>query len=259
METPKMINEDFEAARAILNAELTQLAMAGSDTARVREKLAKLGAREQAERDAEQAAALEARKALDLEAVRKASELASAAIYRLQDAGVPLSEHDVQQVTLLSRGVVLYDPEIASIESVRNSAFEEAQHCAGRLALLQERANALQGLRMTGQGTQRDLAEAATIERDIDTLRAAFATSEAKFSASQVPEELIQMRQRAMSEFSAHERQLAIRTLHENVRAAEEAFLDAVRALMAGTGSKSPVGVYKRSAEFDKFLRYGAL
>ncbi|WP_186138315.1 hypothetical protein [Burkholderia gladioli] len=253
-----MTNE-FDAERARLAAELTQLALAGSNTAKVREKLAALDEREQAARDAEQAAAAERRKEREMEAVRAASVLATEAAFRLTDAGYEVGPNDAEQLALMAAAVTRNDADIAEAEAGRAAAFRAAMDIATRIDLLNARAAALQELRLTGQATPRDLAEAETIRADLAVLEAAYARAETAAQAITVPSHMLEHRQRALGALHAFEASIARRILEQRVADAENAFLDAVRALLVGTGAHAAAGTYRRGAAFDAFVRYGAL
>jgi hypothetical protein len=222
-------------------------------------RLAALDQRERVSQEAEQAAANEVRRQRELAAVSEAAQLSTAILLRLRDGGIEATEHDAAHIALAAHTVVRNDPDIAEVEAAREIALEEVERISERIGLLNERAVALQSLRFTDQSAPRDLAEAATIERDLDTLRNALASAEARARAAKVPDELREMRRRAMEALSAYEVHVATRTLHERVHAAELAYLDSIRNLLAGTGSRTAVGVYRRGAEFDRFVRYGAL
>jgi len=251
--------EDFEAQRALLNDELTKIALTGGSTAKTREKLSALGEREQAAREAEQAVVAEQRKQREFDAIATAAELSAAALLRLTDAGYEVGPNDAERLAMIASDVVRYDPVIGEAEAARDEAYRAAALVSTRIQLLNDRASALQDLRLTGQSTPRDLAEAETVARDLETLQAAYSRADAEARAAKVPADMLAHRQRAMQVLQAAEKGIAEHILDQRIQDAENAVLDAVRARVAFAGVRSAVGLYRRSASFDAFVRFGAL
>ncbi|CAB3753015.1 hypothetical protein [Paraburkholderia solisilvae] len=255
--------ENFDAQRALLNDELTAIALAGGNTSKTREKLAALDKREQAAQEAEQAsaqaAADEQRRQFEMEAVRAASELATAALLRLTDAGFEVGENDAKNLALAAHDVVRFDADIAEVKTARHAAYQAAMNIATRIDLLNARANALQQLRLTDQAVPRDAAESETIRADLMVLNAAYGHADAAAQAVTVPAHMIENRPRALQKMQALEIEIRKRIVWERARAAELAYMDAIRAVCAESGSRGPAGLYMRSTEFDRFLRTNQL
>jgi hypothetical protein len=252
-------HEDFNAERAKLNDELTKTALLGGDTKKVRERLTSLGAREQAEREAQQAAITEARKQLEADAVRTASAMATDMVLRLEDAGFAASNGDAEHIAILAAAVARHDVEIALASAERDAAYGVATAYATRIQLLSDRAAALQQLRLTEQSGARDLIEADAIARDLETLGAAYKAAYAVAIASHVPANLLKQKQDAMAQFAKFEGEVRKRILWERARAAEVAYLNSIREVCTEAGARGPAGLYVRSQEFDRFLRTNQL
>ncbi|WP_186194546.1 hypothetical protein [Burkholderia gladioli] len=255
----KYDTQRFDEERAVLNEELTKVALCGGDTTSVRAKLANLEAREADARQTAQDAYEERRKERELKSMRDAAEMATTAAFRMSEAGFTPSDSDAERLALLARDVTRYDTQIAEAQEARTEAFEQAMTISVRLKLLTDRQRALQDLRMAGVATPRDAAEAVVLVQDIATLNEAYSRASARASATVVPADLVEYRQRAMDTFLASERAMVSRMLDERIEAAENAVLDAVRAKVAFAGARTAAGLHKRSAAFDQYVRFGAL
>lgn len=229
--------ESFEAQRAALNAELTQAALTGGDTTKIRAKLAQLDAREAAERQAKaQRYAAEQQQLAD-DAAERGKELGVEAVQRLQARGFDVPESSASQLAMLGRTVALKEAAIRAAEDEHIFANGKAQQVAERIQALSARADALAALRMTGQSTERDNNEAALIERDLSVLRNAYQQAQAAALAAQVPAVAREALQVAQDAFSRFEEQLAIDALRTRTKDAESAFLESLRELMAATNA----------------------
>ncbi|WP_175761891.1 hypothetical protein [Burkholderia ambifaria] len=249
----------FDEERATLNAELTAIALAGGNTDSVRDKLAKLEQREADARYAAQDAYRERVKARELESVREASEMATAAVFRISEAGFTPSDADAERLALLARDVVRHDTQISLAQEARDEAFAHAMTIATRLKLMTDRQQSLQDLRLSGVATPRDTAEAAMLVQDIATVNEAYVRAHATAIATMVPADLVEYRKRAMAAFLDAERVIVNRMHDERIEGAEHAILDAVRAKAAFAGVRTAAGLHKRSLAFDQYVRYGAL
>jgi hypothetical protein len=253
------MSNEFQAQRAVLNAELTALALSGADTSKCRDKLTKLDARVQEARDAELAVSAAERTQRNEDAATRGTMLGAAAIARLVDAGFSPTELDADQLAMLGQEAVRFDADIEAAEDVRAVAFAEVERISDRIEVLKAHSAALTDLRLTGQGTPRDLSEFIAVERDIETLQAALGQANARASTVKLPNDVIQRRQRALEALDVHTASIVTRCLRERIQAAEHAYLDSVRALLAATGARATAGTYVRGQEFDRFVRYGAL
>ncbi|UVS96357.1 hypothetical protein [Burkholderia glumae] len=249
----------FDEERATLNAELTAVALSGGNTESVRAKFAKLEAREADARYAAQDAYQERIKERELESVREASEMATAAVFRISEAGFTPSEDDAQLLAMRAADVVRHDAQISMAQEARDEAFGHAMTIATRLKLMTDRQQALQDLRLTGVDTPRDTAEAAVLVQDIETVSGAYARAHATAVATVVPADLVEYRKRALAAFHEAERGIVFRMHDERIEAAEHAILDFVRAKMAFAGVRTAAGLHKRSPAFDQYIRFGAL
>ncbi|HEF4739714.1 hypothetical protein KTD19_12490 [Burkholderia multivorans] len=253
------MDTDFQAQRAVLKAELTAIALAGGDTAKVRDKLAKLDAREQSAREAEAAAQAAERNRRLIEAAERGAQLGAEAVARLVSEGFAVSEFDAQQFDTLGRTVAHLEAELGLLSDARAAALEQVQRVETRITALEERSQALTGLRLTGQAVERDLNELVAIEKDVATLREALAAAQAKANAVQIPDDMLRQRQRAVEGIAEYERSIAVRSLRDQVALAEAELLASIRKLVAVSGAAHPSHVYTRSVELDRFLRLGIL
>ncbi len=179
--------ENFEALRAALNAELTQAALTGGDSSKIRAKLAQLDSREAAERQAQVQRDAAAQQQLADEATARGAELGAAAVERLQARGFDVQDASANQLAILGRTVAQREASIRTAEDGHTFAHGKVQQIAERLQALSARADALAALRLTGQATERDNSEAALIERDLSVLRIAHQEAQAAALAAQVP------------------------------------------------------------------------
>lgn len=252
-------NHDIDARRAALQAELSVIALAGGNTAPVREKLAKLDAREQEARAAE-AARREADRAQRLRDAREhGARLGADAVARLVAAGHEVTEPEEQHLVTLGQGIGMAEVELRLAHEAHAAATERVQGIRSRLSLLEERSRALSGLRITGQAGERDIAEATLIEKDLQTLRDLLSSACASADAVRVPADIGQRRQNAMNELASSEKAITVRSMQAKVAHAERELLERIRQLVSVSGATHPSNVYRRGQPLDRFFRMNIL
>lgn len=251
--------EDFQAQRAAINADLTQAALVGGDTTKIRAKLAQLEAREEAERQAQAQRDAAAQQQIADEAAARGAELGAAAVQRLQARGFEVPESSAQQLCALGRSVALKEGIVRAAEDEHIFANGKAQQIADRIQALTERADALAQLRMTGQSTGRDNDEAALLERDLAVLRTAHQAAQAAAQAAQVPAAAREALHGAQDDLRRAEDQLAIEALRQRTKDAESAFLDSLRELMAATNAGYISQVFAVNPQLARVATFNAL
>ncbi|MCD9228936.1 hypothetical protein ACPPTR_10510 [Ralstonia pseudosolanacearum] len=249
---------EFEAQRAILNAELTAVALAGGDTGKVRKKLQALDDREQAARDAESAAQEAERRQRLQDAADIGLQRATSAIERLAAQGHAVAEHEAQNLRHAYAEIARLDTEIEIAGAARIAASERADQIGARIELLQARADALAGLRLTGQASERDLTESAMLLQDICTLQEALADAKARAAEVRIPEDLLARRTAEWAQAGAIEVSVAQRCIRDQLTQTEVVYLDLVRQLMGAVGATHPTACWQPGAAFSYFLRTGA-
>lgn len=253
------MNTEFEAQRAALMAELTQIALAGGDTGRTREKLAKLNDREQSAR-ADVSKRCEAERSLRLlAAAEQGTKIGTEAAARLAIAGHEINETDTKQFEHLGRVVANVDAELSLASDAHVAAQDRVRQVEARIAAMDERSRALSALRVTGQAAERDQNEAVMIEKDLQTLRDLLASATSSAVAACVPAELQNRRQTALDAIAAHERTIILRSLREKVARTEVELLAGIRELIAVSGARHPGEVYQRNPQLDRFFRLSVL
>ncbi|MDN3365891.1 hypothetical protein QQO24_01730 [Ralstonia pseudosolanacearum] len=252
-------NTEFDAQRAVLNAELTAAALAGGNTAKIRSKLQALDDREQAARDAENAAREAERVRRTQEAAEIGLQRAAAAIERLAAQGHTAAEHEVQNLRHAYADIARLDAEIEIAGEARNAANEGAGQIAARIALLQARVDALAGLRLTGQASERDLSESAMLAQDIATLEGALADAQASAAAMRIPEDLLARRATAWAQAGTIEAAVIQRCIRDRLAQVETTYLGLVRELMDVTNASHPTACWQPGAGLSWLLRTGAL
>ncbi|MDO3518143.1 hypothetical protein [Ralstonia pseudosolanacearum] len=252
-------NTEFDAQRAILNAELTAVALAGGDTAKVRKKLQALDDREQAARDAESAA----REAERRQRVQAAADIglqrATSAIERLAAQGHVVAEHEAQNLRHTYSEIARLDAEIEIAGEARVAVNERSEQIEARIELLQARADALAGLRLTGQASERDLTESTMLLQDICTLQEALADAKARAAEVRIPEDLLARRAAEWTQAGAIEVSVAQRCIRDQLAQTEVVYLDLVRQLMDATGATHPTACWQPGTGLSWLLRTGAL
>lgn len=252
--------ENFEAQRAAITAELTQAALLGSDTAKIREKLARLAEREAQAAEAERTRAEAQRQQAEAEAdiAARAAALAQEAIERLRADGIDLEDVGVQTLRTYARLLARHEAEIQNAGAANARAQAMVDQVQARIAALSERAAALSGLRLTGQSNDRDVGEAVLVERDLQTLRAAMEQAQTALANVQVQDGIQRAHQAAVAALQAQERAVRLDCLRNRAKAAEAAFLGAVRALVAAAGV-APSQAFTRDPALDRFINFGHL
>lgn len=251
--------ENLEAQRAAITAELTQAALTGGDTAKAREKLARLDERERAAQEAAQARDDAQRQQAEADMAARGLALANETIERLRVVGVEVSDIDAQNLTAYARTVARHEAEIQAAEAASLLAQSKAQQVRERIQVLTERANALSALRLTGQATERDTGEAVLIERDLALLAETLRDAEAAATAAHVPSAMHQQHQAAMAALQAQERAVTLDSLRSRAKAAEAAYLAAVRQLVAASGAVHTSQAFTRDAAVDRWVNFGTL
>ncbi|WP_407122175.1 hypothetical protein [Bradyrhizobium sp. STM 3561] len=252
-------NTEFEAQRAILNAELTAVALAGGDTSKVRKKLHALDDREQAARDSDNAAREAERRQRMEVAADVGLQRAMAAIERIQAQGYGVAEHEVQSLRDQYIAIARLDAEIATADEARIAASERAQHIEGRIELLQARADALSGLRLTGQASERDLTESNMVAQDIVTLKEALEDAQATAAATRIPADLLARRAEEWTRAGATEVAIIQRGIRARLADVEAEYLDLVGKLVGVTGASHPTACWQPGAGLSWLMRTGAL
>lgn len=251
--------ENFEAQRAAIMAELTQAALTGGDTFKTREKLARLEEREAQAAQAEQQRQQAQRQQADTNAATRAVELADEAIERLRAGGIEVADTDAHTLQTYARMAARHEAEIQTAGDAYLLAQSKVQQVQDRIAALSERAAALYGLRVTGQATDRDTGEAVLVERDLQTLREALTQAQAVLVRAQVPADMQRQHQAALAAMHAQERDITLRCLHGRAKAAEAAFMLALRELVATSGVAHPSQAFTRDPALDRFVNFGVL
>jgi len=253
------MQNEFETQRAELTGELTALVIAGGDTAKVRDKLSKLEARETSVRQA----AAEARQAMEAERAATATErgcvIALGVVRAIESRGFEVAELDLAQFNYLGGRAAKLDIEIASANADHVAATERVRHVQSQMSKLQDRASALSGLRLAGQSSDRDVGEALLIEKDLAVLRDAVVTADRNALACQVPQELLNQRGDVMRQLEAAERAVVLRALKTRAEQAEAEFLRSLRELVATSGVAHPGFAYTRSKALDRYVLHGVL
>ncbi len=251
--------ENFEAQRAAIMAELTRAALTGGDTAKAREKLARLAEREaqaaQAEHQRQQAQLQQA----DSDAVTRTAELAGEVIECLRADGIDVADTDAQTLQAYARTVARYEAEIRTAGHAFMLAQTKVEQVQDRITSLSDRANALSALRLTGQATDRDAGEAVLIERDMLTLHQALTQAQSGLASVQVPDSMRHQHQAAQATLQAQERAITLNCLRNRAKAAEAAFLKAVRELVAASGVAHSSHAFTRDPALDRFVNFGHL
>lgn len=251
--------ENFEALRAALNADLTQAALTGGDTAKIRAKLAQLDAREEAERQAQAKRYVAEQQQLADEATERGKELGAASMQRLQARGFDVPERSASQLGMLGRTVALKEVAIRAAEDEHIFANGKVQQIAERIQALSARADALAALRMAGQSTERDNNEAALIERDLSVLRNAYQEAQAATLAAQVPAAARKALQVVQDAFSHFEVGLMLDALRTRTKDAESAFLDNLRELMAATNASYVSQAFTCNPQLARVVSFNSL
>lgn len=252
-------NTEFDAQRAILNAELTAVALAGGDTGKVRKKLQALDDREQAAREAENAAREAERRQRMQAADEVGLQRAASAIERIQTLGHVVGEHEAQSLRGQYVAIAHLDAEIAIADETRIAAHERAQHIEGRIEMLQARADALSGLRVTQQASERDLTEASMLEKDIATLQEALADAQASAAATRIPADLLARRAEEWTRACATEVAIIQRGIRDQLAQVETMYLALVGNLMDVTGASHPTACWQPGADLSWLFRTGQL
>lgn len=251
--------ENFEAQRAAITAELTQAALTGGDTAKLREKLGKLEEREALAQAAEQQRQQAQRQQVDADVAARAAALVAEAVERLRAGGVEVADADGQNLHAHARVVARHEESIRAAEGIHSLAHDGVQQVQDRIAALSERAAALSAMRVTGQATDRDTGEAVLVERDLQTLREALTQAQGALASVQVPDAMQHQHQTALAALHAQERDITLRCLHRRAKAAEAAFLVAVRELVVTSGVAHPSQAFTRDPALDRFVNFGSL
>lgn len=251
--------ENFEAQRAAITAELTQAALLGTDTAKIREKLARLAEREAQAAGAERTRAEAQRQQAEADIAARAAALAQEAIERLRADGIDLKDVGVQTLQAYARTVARHEAEIQNAGAAHALAQAKVDQVQARIAALSERAAALSGLRLTGQANDRDVGEAVLAERDLQTLRAALEQAQTALANVQVQDGIQRAHQAAVAALQAQERAVRLDCLRNRAKAAEAAFLGAVRALVTAAGVAHPSQAFTRDPALDRFVNFGHL
>ena len=251
--------ENFEAQRAAIMAELTQAALTGGDTAKAREKLTRLAEREAQAAEAERERAEAQRQQAEADMAARAAELATEAIERLRADGIDVADTDAQNLQAYARTVARHEAEIQTAGDAYVLAQSKVQQVQDRIAALSERAAALSALRLTGQATDRDTGEAVLVERDLQTLREALTQAQAAQARVQVPDAMQHQHQAALAALQAQERAVRLECLRTRAKAAEAAFLGAVRELVVVSGVAHPSQAFTRDPALDRFVNFGHL
>lgn len=251
--------ENFEAQRAALNADLTQAALTGGDTTKIRAKLAQLDAREEAERQAQAQRYAAAQQQLADDAAAHGTALGAAAVERLQARGFDVQEASASQLAMLGRTVAQREASIRTAEDGHTFAHGKVQQISERIQVLSARADALAALRLSGQATERDANEAALIERDLSVLRIAHKEAQTAALAAQVPEGARQALQVAHEAFSHFEAGLALDALRTRTKDAESAFLSSLQELMAAMGTRHVSQAFGCNPQLQRVVNFGSL
>ncbi|WP_238914239.1 hypothetical protein [Achromobacter insolitus] len=253
------MSNEFQVERAKLKSELAAIALAGGDTGRVRDRLAKLDEREQEVRDAEAAAVEAARRDRLADAAASAEARVAEIAERVQASGHELTDGDRQKIAALCRRSAELFAEIGMTRDARSAVAQKVSQIAGRVSLLDERRTAIAELRSTGQSTDRDLLELRGLELDAETLRAAKAEAQAQLDAIVEPAGTSELRQRVEGEIAAFERDLAVRSISASITALEAELLEGVRRLVEVSCAKRPGDVYRMGPQLDWFVRTGQI
>ncbi|MGY3551183.1 hypothetical protein [Bradyrhizobium sp. USDA 4469] len=253
------MDTDFQAQRAILAAELSAAALAGGSTAKIRAKLKALDDREQAARDAETAAREAERRQRMQAAADIGLQRAVSAIERIETQGYGVTEHEAQSLRDQYIAIARLDAEIAVADEARIAANERAQHIEGRIELLQARADALSGLRLTKQATERDLTESHMVAQDIITLKEALEDAQASAAAMRIPADLLARRAEEWTRAGATEVAIIQRGILGRLGDVEAEYLDLVGKLMGVTGASHPTACWQPGAGLSWLMRTGAL
>lgn len=253
------MTQEFQAQRAKLQSELSSLALAGADTSKVRDKLAKLDEREQATRDAE-AAAIEAARQDRLADARSAADRRVAEITeRLEADGHELTDSDRARLAATCQHSAELFAELGLVRDARSVAARKISEIAGRIGLLEDRRGAIAELSSAGQSTDRDLLELRGLELDAETLRAAKADAQAQFDAIVEPADKVELRRRTEAEIAAFERDIQVRSISASIAAQEAELLGDIQRLVQAAGARIPAEVYHRTPAFDLFVRTGQI
>lgn len=251
--------EDFQAQRAAINAALTEAALVGGDTGKIRTKLAQLEAREAAERQAQAQRDAAAQQQLADEAAARGAELGAAAVERLQARGFDVQDVSASQLAMLGRTVAQREAAIRAAEDGHTFAHGKVQQIAERIQALSARADALAALRLSGQSTERDNNEAALLERDMAVLRNAHQEAQAAALAAQVPAAARHAQQVAQDAFNHFEAGLALDALRTRTKAAESAFLNSLQELMLATGTRHVTQAFACNPQLQRVVNFGSL
>ena len=189
----------------------------------------------------------------------RAAELATEAIERLRADGIDVADTDAQNLQAYARTVARHEAEIQTAGDAYVLAQSKVQQVQDRIAALSERAAALSALRLTGQATDRDTGEAVLIERDLQTLREALTPAQAAQARVQVPDAMQHQHQAALAALQAQERAVRLECLRTRAKAAEAAFLGAVRELVVVSGVAHPSQAFTRDPALDRFVNFGHL
>jgi len=251
--------ENFEAQRAAIMADLTQAALLGGDTAKAREKLARLGEREAQAAEAERERAEALRQQADADLAARAAELAKEAVERLHMAGIEVAGTDAETLKAYAHMVARHEAEMQTAGDAFVLAQAKVGQVQDRITALSDRANALSALRLTGQATDRDAGEAVLIVRDMQTLHQALTQVQSRLASVQVPDGLRHQHQAALTTLQAQERAITVNCLRSRAKAAEAAFLAAVREVVAASGVAHPSHAFTRDPALDRFVNFGHL
>ncbi|MGA3887661.1 hypothetical protein ACI2S3_02895 [Ralstonia nicotianae] len=254
-----MTIDEFAQQRAVLQAELSAAALAGANTAKVRAKLQALDDREQAARDAENAAR-EAERRQRMQAADEAGlQRAASAIERIQALGHDVAEFEAQNLRGQYAVIARLDAEIAIADEARIAADQRVEHIEGRIQLLQARADALSGLRLTGQASERDLTESNMVAQDLVTLRTTLDDAQASADATRIPADLLARRAEEWTRAGATEVAIIERGIRGQLAQVEATYLGLVGTLMGVTGASHPTACWQPGADLSWLFRTGQL
>ncbi|WP_454764439.1 hypothetical protein [Cupriavidus campinensis] len=250
---------NYEAQRAAILADITSAALTGAPTDKLRRRLADLDAREQAEREAQEAAHRAAAAERAQVAVDDGLARAESAVARLAAMGHQPTEEEERRLRDAYCDLAEAQANVDTHHERRAELAAAVTVIENRIQLLRDRAQALSALRLAGAASERDQAESYTVERDLETLETALTEARAHVEAARIPSDLLQRRDRLTAAAAQAEVAVSSRFLTEQVAAYEALMLDAIRALVRVTGAARPGDVYRMSDGLSWFIRTGAL
>ncbi|CAB5345902.1 hypothetical protein IST4119_05201 [Burkholderia multivorans] len=161
---------------------------------------------------------------------------------------------------MAAQEITRFDVEAEEIGKQRAAAFEEVARIEARIDLMTERVNSLRDLRLTGQASARDDADADRAEADLKVLRETHAAARAAALAIDTPPSMVAHAKDALANLARVEKSIRENQLRQRIAAAEDAYLHAVAALFAERGARTNAQAgYLPSAAMEKYTRLGML